>query len=231
MYRALLAEAGLDGSYEAVLVRGGGAARAIEDFRARGYTGLNVTTPLKEEAFLCAQTHDAAASASGAVNTLLLGARIAGYNTDGIGALGALREAGLTELALARVLVLGTGPTARAVIFALVSVGALVSVWSRTRERAVQVARRFGIEPWAAELRLNAVVAALPPNARFGAGPLVDVLRLAPLVVDANYRPRATLAAILARSDIRDGTSMLQAGARASFALFRGAGSPGAGSA
>ena len=218
-----MADAGVAGSYEAVQVRTGGVARAIAEFRARGYTGLNVTTPLKEEAFACAQTHDAAARASGAVNTLLLGERVAGYNTDGIGSLGALGEAGLAELAQARVLVLGTGPTARAVLFALISAGALVTVWSRTSQRVISIARTFAIEPWRQGLRIDAVVAALPPDVRFSDAALRDALHAVPIVIDANYGARATLASNLERDDVHDGKAMLRAGARASFALFCGA--------
>jgi shikimate dehydrogenase len=117
--RGFLAEAGLSGTYEAIRVAAGTGAARIEALRAAGYLGLNVTTPLKEEAFARADVRDPIATASGAVNTLVLGTRIDGYNTDGAGALGALADAGLSDPAGRRILVLGAGPTARAVAFAL----------------------------------------------------------------------------------------------------------------
>ncbi|MBD5635913.1 MAG: shikimate dehydrogenase, partial [Candidatus Eremiobacteraeota bacterium] len=88
LHREFLAAAHLTGTYEAIAVAGGTAATAIDDLRAAGYTGLNVTTPLKEEAFVKADVRDVAALAAGSVNTLILGERIEGYNTDGLGAIG-----------------------------------------------------------------------------------------------------------------------------------------------
>jgi shikimate 5-dehydrogenase len=45
----------------------------------------------------------------------------------------------------------------------------------------------------------------------------------APLVIDANYGERATLAARLERDDVHDGRAMLRASARASFEIFMSA--------
>jgi len=221
LHRAFLGAAELDGTYEAFVVQPGGVARAIETFRERGYSGLNVTTPLKEEAFACAQTHDAAARASGSVNTLVLGERIDGYSTDGIGVLAALAAAGLRQPSQAHVLVLGAGPTARAAVAALVSDRARVCVWNRTHERAAAVARTFDVALWRAGSRIDAVIAALPPAILLDDAELVAALQSAPVVIDVNYGARATLAASLGRADVHDGEAMLRAGARASFALFR----------
>ncbi len=202
-------------------MRAGNAADAIRRLRARGYTGLNVTTPLKEEAFACAELHDVASLASGAANTLLLGARIRAYNTDGIGAVAALREAGLDAIAAKGVLVLGTGPAARAAITALRSAGAAVAVWNRRSERSMQVAATLGVAAWSAGTSYDAVFAALPPAAEFDDAALTATLRATPIVVDANYGARATLGKTLRRNDVHDGRAMLEAGARASFDLYR----------
>jgi len=221
LHRAFLSAAGLEGTYEAIVVRAGGAARAINEFRARGYTGLNVTTPLKEEAFAYCETRDAAAAASGSVNTLLLRARIEGYNTDGIGALAALADAGVTGIAGKRILVLGAGATACAIVAALTAADAAVFLWSRSPEQAERIGRELGGTPWHKGLPVDAIFAALPPDAAFHDAGLIRMLHQAPIVVDANYGPRATLGAALGRSDVRDGRAMLRASSRASFALFR----------
>jgi len=107
LQRAFLAAAGIEGTYDLIRTATGEAARTIDALRTQGYHGLNVTTPLKEEAFARADWRDANALASGAVNTLVLGETIEGHNTDGIGALGALADAGLCDVAGARILVLG----------------------------------------------------------------------------------------------------------------------------
>ncbi|MDQ2908957.1 MAG: hypothetical protein M3R44_06355, partial [Candidatus Eremiobacteraeota bacterium] len=96
-----------------------------------------------------------------------------------------------------------------------------VFLWNRTPERAERIASELGGEPWRAGLRVDAVFSALPPGVRFGEAAMRATLRESPVVVDANYGVRANLGAALGRSDVRDGNAMLQASARASFALFR----------
>lgn len=220
LLRALLAAAKLSGTYDRIRVRAGTAATAIDGLRKQGYLGLNVTTPLKEEAFAYARTHDAVALATGSANTLVLEDPVAGYNTDGIGTIGVLADAGLRDLAASRVLVLGAGPTARSAIAALRGAGAEVWIWNRTADRAQDVGRNFGARLHAAGTRYDAVFAALPPNASpEDPGVLAAVLE-APILVDANYGARATLAAALGRSGL-DGARMLEHSARASFEIWR----------
>lgn len=222
LHRRFLAAAAIAGTYEAIRVAAGRGACEIDALRAAGYTGLNVTTPLKEEAFARADERDSAALAAGAVNTLVfVGTRVSGHNTDGIGAIGALREAVRgDDLRGARVLVLGAGPTARAVIPALVAERCVVTVWNRTCAKAEAIARAFGIRSWEPRDVADAIFYALPPQAVPTDRALVATLRETPLVIDANYGCRSTLGAVLGR-EVIDGASMLAAGARASFALFR----------
>ncbi len=216
-------DASLAGTYEAIRVTAGEGARAIERLRAAGYTGLNVTTPLKEEAFARADTRDAAALAAGSVNTLVFGEHIAGHNTDGLGAIGACHAAGLGALAGATILVLGTGPTARSCIAAFIAAGATTYIWNRTPAKAHDLALRLAARLWTAETPpLSAAISALPPNATLNDRALVNALEDTPILIDANYGPRATLAAALNRP-ASNGEAMLQASARASFALFTAA--------
>jgi len=224
LHRGFLDAAGIHGTYEAIRVPQGEAARAIDDLRARGYIGLNVTTPLKEEAYARADVRDAAAIAAGSANTLVLGTSIAAYNTDGVGAIGALAEADLAHVAGKRILVLGTGPTARSCIVAFIAAGAHVTIWNRTTTTAEEIAHRLGASVWdATDDTPDAAISALPPNADLQA-PLQKSLRATPIVVDANYGPRTTLAARLERP-IHDGSAMLRASAGASFAIFKSAAS------
>jgi shikimate dehydrogenase len=220
LHRRFLAQAGMNGTYEAIAVTEGGAARAIEDLRAQGYAGLNVTTPLKEEAFARSEMRDSSALASGSVNTLLLGEQIRGLNTDGIGTLGALADAGLLDLAGLRLLVLGAGPTARAAAAALVAAGAAVFIWNRTRSRAEAVATALDAHVFQAGIRFDAVFSALPPGATPADDRVRTIVLAAPVVVDANYGARSTLAVSLGRPVI-DGRTMLEHSARASFEAFR----------
>jgi shikimate dehydrogenase len=219
LHRGFLREAGRSGSYEAIRVAKGDGARAIDELRSRGYLGLNVTTPLKEEAFARADWRDPVAIASGSVNTLLLGQIVRGYNTDGIGALGVLRDAGVADLAGRRILVLGAGPTARASVVAFISAGASVSIWNRTTDRAQHVAQSLHANPFTGNEHFDAVFAALPPGATLDNEVLTEAIRSAPMLVDANYGERATLARALGR-DGTDGARMLEHSALASFELW-----------
>ncbi len=220
LHRGFMAAAQLQGTYDAIRVVAGDGAQAIDDLRVRRYDGLSVTTPLKEEAFARADVLDANALACRAVNTLLLGSRIEGTNTDGIGVLAALRETRVGDVAGARVLVLGTGPTARAATAALVAADAVVFLWNRSSERAAAIARELDAQPFRAGIHFDAVFSALPP----GATPADDRVRTivldAPGILDANYGERSTLGASLGRP-VTDGTTMLQHGARAAFEAFR----------
>jgi shikimate dehydrogenase len=220
LQRGLLDAAGISGTYEAIQVAAGHGARAIDELRAQGYVGLNVTTPLKAEAYARAEWHDATALATGSVNTLVLGERIEGYNTDGIGVLGALADAGLRDVAGARILVLGAGPTARTAVATLVAADAAVFVWNRTPERGAALVREFDAHSFAAGLRYDGVLSTIAPGAKLTERALLDAVGRAPILVDANYAARATLARSLGRSGV-DGLAMLEHSARASFELWR----------
>lgn len=224
LQRGFLAEAGRVGTYEAIRIVAGDGARGIDALRAADYTGLNVTTPLKEEAYAYVDELDAAARAAGAVNTIVFsGARAFGYNTDGIGAVGALRDAGLARLTGARVLVLGAGPTARATVSALVTSRADAFIWNRTRDKAERVARTLGATMWEDSAdRIDAVFATLSPGVEIRDAALFETISKARIVVDANYADRSTLGAKIGR-DVVTGIAMLRASARASFELFCGA--------
>lgn len=222
IFARLFAARGIDGTYEAIrIVAGDGAAR-FAALRDAGYDGLNVTTPLKDEAFAASEAHDAVARASRAVNVLAFGESIRGFNTDGVGAVAALRAAGMTNVIGKRTLVLGAGPTARAAVVALAIDGSHVAVWNRTEQKIVEMAASFGVARFDRALRYDAVFSTLPP----AVGPhdldpnVVSALGRAMVVVDANYGERATLAHTFDRPDAHDGRAMLEASAQAAFELF-----------
>jgi len=230
LFDGFFSEAGVAGSYEAIRVAAGDGARAITELRDKGYRGLNVTTPLKEEALAaCDRDSDAEAVAAQSANVLLFqDDGVHGFNTDTIGALRAvadalgrddLRDDGETEgLHGTHILVLGVGPTARAAIWKFKQLGANVSVWNRTSDRAEAIFERYGATRLKDVSPLDVVFSTLPPNADIDETVLAFA-REARHVIDANYGPRATLAALLGR-DVIDGLAMLRHSARESFRLF-----------
>jgi shikimate dehydrogenase len=177
---------------------------------------------LKEEAFAACGHTDEVSRHANSVNTIVFepGVATLGANTDGVGAIAAVAEAlGVDELPpQLRILVLGAGPTARACAHALSRVGqASVLVWNRSEGRGQDLAERFALESWT-DQRIAVAFAALPPNAELD-DDIRRALLFAPVVIDANYGPRATLGAALGR-EVNDGMAMLRASARASFALW-----------
>lgn len=109
----------------------------------RDYHALAVTVPHKETILPCLDRLDAEAQAIGAVNTILIdNGTLTGYNTDSPGAIQVLKEH--TSLKRCRVAVLGTGGTARAIIYGLMKEGAEAMVFGRNRENLKALESRFG---------------------------------------------------------------------------------------
>lgn len=132
-YRVL----GLDWVYTRRRVDEAGFPRALADLDGR-WRGLSLTMPLKSIAHRTARTHDRHARLTGAVNTLLPDAGAPrGYNTDVGGIVAALAEAGIDEVASARII--GAGATATSALVAMTEMGA--------REIEVVARRPEAVEP------------------------------------------------------------------------------------
>ena len=152
-------------SYEALLAPLDGFRECAERFFFReGARGANVTLPFKVEAFALAHERTPRAEAAGAANFLAReGSLLRADNTDGAGLvrdLGANLDARLED---ARLLLLGAGGAARGVIAPLLAAGvARITIANRTRERAEELARRFGRDG-----RVQACGLQSPPESRY----------------------------------------------------------------
>ena len=122
-----------------------GFAAAAREFFDGGGRGLNVTVPFKQDAWRWVRSHDLAAAASAAVNTIVPEEkRFRGCNTDGVGLVADLTDNLGWTLAGARVLLLGAGGAARGVLPALLEAGpAEITIANRTESRALEVAAAF----------------------------------------------------------------------------------------
>lgn len=132
--------------YEAIRVESGKLADAVGDFLATGGKGLNITVPLKQEAWSLAQSRSRRAERAGAVNTLMLepSGKHFGDNTDGAGLVRDLLDNHGCTLQHRRVLLLGAGGAARGVIEPLLLENpSLLVIANRTAEKAVDLARLF----------------------------------------------------------------------------------------
>ena len=120
---------------------------ALLGARAMGFSGLNLTIPLKEKALMIGVLEpDPLARAIKAVNTISFSDRgILGYNTDGWGASLALQEAGVSVRGR-KVLIIGAGGAARAIAYTLKQEGSEILIANRSLKRAEELAAQIGAE-------------------------------------------------------------------------------------
>ena len=144
MHNAAFAKAGLDYVYVPFHVRPDDLAAAIAGFKAINVVGINVTLPHKQAVIPFLTSISREAELIGAVNTLtFVDGNIHGDNTDAPGVLQALDEDKNTSGTPVgeKVVVLGAGGAARAVVVALALRGvAAITIANRTVEKAISLA-------------------------------------------------------------------------------------------
>ena len=132
-------ELGLDTKpYEKINVDPNKFEEQINNLKAEGYGGLNVTVPLKELAFSISDETSSVSKKLKSVNTLSLNSeKIDGDNTDAVGFINSLDEKTIeNNIANKKTLVLGAGGSARSVVHALNELGGYVRLFNRTPEKA-----------------------------------------------------------------------------------------------
>lgn len=202
LHNAWFAALGLDWVYVALEVAEGRDDLAVDAVRTLGLRGANVTAPLKERVAAGVDRLDAAAEATGAVNTLWWdGSALVGGNTDVPGLLESLRAAGI-EVAGRRAAVIGAGGAARAAGVALAGAGAVeLRIVGRSADRVERVRARCAASFPSVLTRAEPLVPAalegvdLLVNAASGRVALLDTLPLELLApgaawVDLNYWDR-----------------------------------------
>jgi shikimate dehydrogenase len=129
MHNAAFDTLGLNWRYVPLPVRPAQVKAAVRGLVALGFQGCNVTVPHKQAVIPVLDSVAPDAAAFGAVNTIIVernedgAATIKGDNTDYQGFVGSLRSAGF-EPEGKKVVVVGAGGGARAVVFGLLRAGA-----------------------------------------------------------------------------------------------------------
>lgn len=186
MHNAAYAALGLDFVYVPFRASPSTIRQAVRAMRTLGIVGFNVTVPYKQDVLRLVDRRTPTAEAIGAVNTIWRdGDDVVGDNTDAAGFVEALRSHG-ARVRGARVLVIGAGGSARAVLHALRVGGAAdIVLANRTPARARQLAREFST-PATRATRAGTREALVRPS---GLGALADHDLLATRTLVVNCTP------------------------------------------
>lgn len=143
-HNRLMQKLGLSARYGKMVVDPEELPHFLRLAREVGWRGLSVTIPLKELVLPHLDEIDERARAIGAVNTILFSeGHLVGYNTDAAAALDAIESR--FAVAGRRMVILGAGGAARAILYEAQQRGAEIVVLNRTAERAKSLAAERGI--------------------------------------------------------------------------------------
>jgi shikimate dehydrogenase len=142
MHNAALRRLGINAQYTAIEARS--PREAIDRIKGAGIDGAGITIPLKTGIMGCLDEISRDALEIGAVNTIINdNGRLCGSNTDWLGFMEDLREAGL-KIKGRKFAILGAGGAARSVVFGLIREGGIPIVFNRGAVRGEALAREFG---------------------------------------------------------------------------------------
>lgn len=201
---AMLRELGLDLEYTAHVVKKGELSNYFKWASANGVIGFNATMPHKEDLLPLLDEVSGDAARCGAVNTVCLrGDKWIGNNTDGEGALAAVKECGMWPAKT--VVVLGAGGAAKAVALKLASSGAeKVWVCNRTLAKAEALCTLPNMTPAGfdretlstlcaeADLLVNATNLGMESQPQFETLEFINSLPIHAGVFDVIYHPAET---------------------------------------
>jgi shikimate dehydrogenase len=246
MHNAAFQESNLDFVYVAFRVRKDELKESIIGAKSLDIRGLNVTMPHKSAVMKYLDEIDPTARSIGAVNTILNNkGRLTGYDTDGIGALKALKENGIS-LNGNKLLLLGAGGAGKAIAFHAAQEAEELKILNRTAQKAKDLAevlrKKFGKkidgnslsaktirkELEDADIMVNATSVGMHPN---DGQSLIDPSWLRPnlCVMDIVYNPIETKLAKDAKSvgaEVVSGVEMLVYQGAASFEIWTGRPAP-----
>ena len=219
-------------------------ADAIGGIRALGIAGLSVTMPHKAK--ICSLLDEISDSAQslGAVNCIVNDAgNLKGHNTDGDGFLDAVKHDAGLDVAGKKVLVIGSGGSARSIIYSLGKAEAReIAVINRTKNKALDALELAGsvgrhVEEneipkvvSEADLVINATPVGMSDTEGTSSFPLEpNLLTKGQLAVDLIYHPISTpwMEALRDREvEVHGGLSMLIFQAAKAFKLWTGKDAP-----
>lgn len=229
IHNAAMRHMGIEGDYEARRAGPEELHRAVDEVRSGSMRGINVTMPLKEEAFRLADVLTPEAARSGSVNTMRAGVgTVEGHSTDVVAVRTAVSDDRFEPSA--PILIIGSGGAAAA---ALVGVaGRIVYLSARNLQRAATMADRVGVEAGLVRFGTGvagALVVNATPLGMSGESLPGDVLPAASGMIDLVYgeTPTPTVTAAKAAGlPVMDGIEFLVLQAAGSFEWWTGLPAP-----
>ncbi|MFS2241386.1 shikimate dehydrogenase family protein [Microbacterium sp. OR16] len=228
LHTAAYRHLGLEWTYERRQVDKAGFLPALSSLDD-SWRGLSLTMPLKEVAHDAADELDRHAALTGAVNTLLLGETVRGFNTDVGGIVDAFAHAGVIGVRRARIL--GSGATAASALVALSDLGATEIEFRARRPEAVDrlrpTAEALGVQLNTADFAapasdVDATVATLPSGTVLDADIAMPLAAVGGTLFEAAYAPwPSALAALWPSSNVISGFEMLLFQAVRQIRIFR----------
>ena len=246
IHNAAFAALGLESVFLAFRVKPAEVGNAVSGMRALGIHGLNVTMPHKTTVIPHLDEVDKTARFLNAVNTIHnKNGKLWGFNTDGVGALKALRENGVDPKGK-KVLLLGAGGASRAIAYTIAHEADELVILNRTVKPAKELARQLrqllpkkisaeALSPETiednlmdSEVLINATSIGMKPNVN---ETLVNPkwLRTNLAVMDIVYNPLETKLAKIAKeagAKVVSGVEMLIYQGAASFEIWTGKSAP-----
>lgn len=246
MHNAAFQALDLDYVFLAFKVKPACVDEAVNGMRALNIRGLNVTMPHKKTVMESLDRIDLSAQIINSVNTVLNKENLLfGFNTDGIGAVKALKENGVA-LKGRKVLLLGAGGAARAIAYAIAKEADELAVLNRTVKDAQALARLVekatnkrivsaSLEPedidanlQDSDILINATSVGMKPHPEQTPVP-IELLRSNLAVMDIVYNPLETKLARDAKAlgaKVVSGVEMLIYQGAASFEIWTGKSAP-----
>jgi shikimate dehydrogenase len=246
IHNAAFEALGLESVFLAFRVKPAEIGNAVNGMRALGIHGLNVTMPHKTTVIPHLDEVDKTARFLNAVNTIHnKNGKLWGFNTDGVGALKALRENGVDPKGK-KVLLLGAGSASRAIAYTIAHEADELVILNRTVKPAKDLARQLrqllpkkisaeALSPESiednlmdSEVLINATSIGMKPN--INETPVNPKwLRTNLAVMDIVYNPLETKLAKIAKeagAKVVSGVEMLIYQGAASFEIWTGKSAP-----
>lgn len=237
IFNRVMKRIGLNAMYVPFRVESDQIGAAMNSLRILNIAGANVTVPYKERVIAFMDVLSEGANIIGAVNTIVCkDGTLKGYNTNAIGVMDALADAGF-DIADKTALVFGTGGAARAVVFILKWLRAQsVYIVGRDETAARRISEKVGgdVAPFSADwvhgipahIVINATSVSSPDEAPELAA-IASTLNLSQceLLFDLNYGRQDNFWQAIAqehRVPFMDGVSALAFQARRTFMLWTG---------